>query len=155
MIIRHSNRSGYPFTVVMMDLDGFKIINDEFGHDTGDDVLRQVAEATKKTLRATDFLARYGGDEMTLVLPDTNLAQAGIVTNKIKNHLKTISISLPNSRTTEMRLSGGIAAYPKHADTAPGLLRAADEALYQAKQHARGTFLTASDRLDERQAPEN
>lgn len=151
--IRHSIRSGSPFAVVMMDLDGFKIINDNFGHDTGDYVLRQVAEAIKKTLRATDFLARYGGDEMTLVLSDTNLTQAGIVTNKIKNHLKSFSISLPNGRTTKLGLSGGIAAYPRHADTAPGLLRTADEALYRAKQHARGTFLTASDRLDERQTP--
>lgn len=151
MIIRRSNRSGYPFTVVMMDLDGFKIINDEFGHDTGDDVLRQVAEALKKSLRATDFLARYGGDEMTLVLSDTNLTQAGIVANKIKNHLKSFRISLPNGKTTKLSVSGGIAAFPRHADTAPGLLRAADEALYRAKQHARGTFLTASDRLDEGQ----
>jgi diguanylate cyclase (GGDEF)-like protein len=155
MTIRRSNRSGYPFTIVMMDLDGFKIINDEFGHDTGDDVLRQVAEVLKKSLRATDFLARYGGDEMTLVLSDTNLIQAGIVTNKIKNHLKSFNISLPNGRTTKLGFSGGIAAYPIHADTAPGLLRAADEALYRAKKHARGNFLTASDWLDEGQTPFN
>jgi diguanylate cyclase (GGDEF)-like protein len=151
--IRHSNRSGRPFTVVMMDLDGFKLINDTFGHDTGDDVLRQVAETLKKSLRATDFLARYGGDEMTLILSDTNLPQAGIVTKKIQAQLKSFGISLPNGQITNLGVSGGIALYPKHADTAPGLLRAADEALYKAKQHARGTFVTASDRPGEQHTP--
>lgn len=149
--IRYSNRSGSPFIVVMMDLDGFKIINDSYGHDTGDDVLRQISDVLRNSLRATDFLARYGGDEMTLILSDTNLAQAGIVTDKIRNRLKSFNISLPNGQTTRLGVSGGIALYPRHADTAPGLLRAADEALYQAKQHARGTFLAASNRHGEEQ----
>jgi two-component system cell cycle response regulator len=147
--IRHSNRSGLAFTVVMMDLDGFKIVNDTYGHDIGDDVLRQIADSLRNTLRTTDFLARYGGDEMTLVLSDTDLPQAGIVTQKIQNQLLAFDICLPNRQTMKMTVSGGIAFYPKHANSAPGLIRAADEALYYAKKHARGTFMVAPSRTGE------
>lgn len=147
--IRHSDHSGLPFSVVMMDLDGFKIINDTYGHDIGDDVLRQIADCLKKTLRANDFLARYGGDEMTLVLSDTDLSQAGIVTRKIQDQLSNLSIHLPNQQDARLSVSGGIVIYPVHADSAPGLLRAADEALYRAKKQARGNFITASDHTAE------
>ena len=153
--IRQSNRSRHPFSVVIMDVDGFKAINDTFGHDIGDDVLRQIADSLKKSLRTTDFLARYGGDEMTLVLPDTDLPQASIVTRKIQNRLWKLRIHNPNRRTTRLGVSGGIAIYPSHANTAPGLLRAADAALYQAKKHARGTFVAAPNQTGELHVPQN
>jgi diguanylate cyclase (GGDEF)-like protein len=152
--IRQSNRSRYPFSVVIMDVDGFKAVNDTFGHETGDDVLRQIADSLKKSLRATDFLARYGGDEMTLVLPETDLAQAGIVTGKIQDRLWNLHIHIPNRQTTRLSVSGGIAIYPDHAVTAPGLLRAADEALYQAKKRARGAFMEALNRTGELRTPQ-
>jgi diguanylate cyclase (GGDEF)-like protein len=141
--ISQAKLSGRPFSVVMMDLDGFKVINDTYGHETGDDVLRQVATCLFQHLRSTDFLARYGGDEMTLVLPDTDLPQAGYVSQKLLDHLRVLEIQLPKGKTTNIGVSGGIALFPKHAETAPGLLRAADEALYTAKKHARGTFQSA------------
>lgn len=141
--IQLSNRSGRPFSVVMMDLDRFKTVNDTFGHDTGDDVLRQIANALKESLRTTDFLARFGGDEMTLILAETDLVQASIVTQKIQDQLKIFDIHLPNEQITRLSVSGGIALYPQHADTAPALIRAADAALYRAKKYARGTFVTA------------
>jgi len=153
--IHQANRSRHPFSVVIMDVDGFKSINDSFGHDVGDDVLRQIADSLKNSLRVTDFLARYGGDEMSLVLPNTDLVQAGIVTGKIQNQLWRLRIRIPNKRTTRLSVSGGIAIYPNHALTAPGLLRAADEALYQAKKRARGTFLEAPNRTGELHALEN
>ena len=153
--IHQANRSRCPFSVVILDVDGFKSINDNFGHDIGDDVLRQLADSLKKSLRATDFLARYGGDEMTLVLPETNLVQASIVTSKIQNQLWKLRIHIPNRRTTRMSVSGGIAIYPYHAETASGLLRSADEALYQAKKRARGTFLEAPNRSEDLHSSKN
>jgi diguanylate cyclase (GGDEF)-like protein len=126
-----------------MDLDEFKSINDTYGHGTGDDVLRQLGEKMSEQLRSTDFLARYGGDEMTLVLPDTDLPQAIHVTGKLQQFLRALDIRLTDEKTTKIGVSGGIALYPKHATTAPSLLRAADGALYDAKKHARGTFATA------------
>jgi diguanylate cyclase (GGDEF)-like protein len=127
----------------MMDLDGFKIINDTYGHKIGDEVLQQVANSMEKSLRSTDFLARYGGDEWTLVLTETNLTQAQVVIQKIQNGLRNNPVHLPDGKTTTIGVSGGVALYPVHADTAPGLIRAADEALYRAKKNSRGKFLVA------------
>jgi diguanylate cyclase (GGDEF)-like protein len=141
--IAQSIDSGNPFSTVMMDLDGFKIINDTYGHEIGDEVLRQVATSMEKSLRSTDFLARYGGDEWTLVLTETNLTQAQVVIQKIQNGLGNNPIHLPDGKTTYIGISGGVALYPMHADTAPGLIRAADEALFRAKKSSRGQFLVA------------
>jgi len=141
--ITQSTHSGNPFSVVMMDLDGFKSINDTYGHEVGDGVLQQVANLMEKSLRSTDFLARYGGDEWTLVLNETNLTQAQVVIQKIQDGLQKNSIELPDGKTTFIGISGGLALYPLHAETAPGLIRAADEALYRAKKSNRGQFLVA------------
>ena len=141
--ITQSTRSGNPFSVVMMDLDGFKSINDTYGHEVGDGVLQQVANLMEKSLRSTDFLARYGGDEWTLVLNETNLTQAQVVIQKIQDGLQKNSIELPDGKTTFIGISGGLALYPLHAESAPGLIRAADEALYRAKKSNRGQFLVA------------
>ena len=141
--IAQSIYSGNPFSAVMMDLDGFKIINDTYGHEVGDEVLRQVATSMEKSLRSTDFLARYGGDEWTLVLTETNLTQAQVVIQKIQNGLRNNPIHLPDGKITYIGISGGVALYPLHADTAPGLIRAADEALYRAKKSSQGQFLVA------------
>jgi diguanylate cyclase (GGDEF)-like protein len=141
--IKQSSLTNQHFSVVMMDLDGFKLINDTYGHETGDEVLKQVAACLSQNLRSSDFLARFGGDEMTLVLPDTDLPQAAYVSQKLQNALRSLSIQLPDGKTTFIGVSGGIALFPKHAETAPGLLRAADEALYKAKKYSRGTFQAA------------
>jgi diguanylate cyclase (GGDEF)-like protein len=141
--IAQSVSSGNPFCAVMMDLDGFKIINDTYGHKVGDEVLQQVANSMEKSLRSTDFLARYGGDEWTLVLTETNLTQAQVVIQKIQNGLRNNPIHLPDGKTTNIGVSGGVALYPVHADSAPGLIRAADEALFRAKKNSRGQFLVA------------
>jgi two-component system cell cycle response regulator len=143
--ISHSIYSGNPFCAVMMDLDGFKLINDSYGHEIGDGVLKQVAKLMEKSLRSTDFLARYGGDEWTLILSETNLTQAQVVIQKIQNSLRNNPIHLPDRKTTYMGITGGIALYPEHAGSAPDLIRAADEALFRAKKTSRGQFLVAHD----------
>lgn len=132
-----------PLSLIMMDLDGFKVVNDTHGHDIGDEVLRRIAAQLAQTLRSTDFLARYGGDEMTLILPDTDLPQAVIVARKLQKQLLSIPSLLPDGNTLTLGMTGGIALFPRHADSPPGLLRAADEALYRAKKYARGTFMAA------------
>ncbi len=143
--IKRSARSGRVFCVIMMDLDGFKQVNDTYGHDVGDDVLRQVARSLQENLRTSDFLARYGGDELTLVLSETDLNQAEVVVEKINRNLDNLVLQLPEGSTTALGISGGIAIYPKHAQNAPGLLRAADEALYHAKRSGGGSFQVAQD----------
>jgi diguanylate cyclase (GGDEF)-like protein len=139
--INRSKRSGKPFAVVMMDLDGFKIINDTLGHEVGDEVLRAIASSFQKALRATDFLARYGGDEMTIILPETDWPQVLVVTNKIQQELRQLFFEKPSGEQFTLSVTGGVAVYPQHARESAGLLRSADEALYRAKRHRRGEII--------------
>ena len=135
-----ARRNNYSFAVIMMDLDGFKAVNDTYGHATGDDVLRLVFGQMARGVRTTDFLARYGGDELTLILSQTELSSAKIVTDKIIEGMKKLKYKLPDGRRLKLGISGGIALFPIHARSGPDLLRAADGALYHAKKYQRGTF---------------
>jgi diguanylate cyclase (GGDEF)-like protein len=141
--VHSARRNGYSFAVVMMDLDGFKDVNDTYGHSTGDEVLRTVFSQMARGVRNTDFLARYGGDELTLILTQSDMASARIVTEKIIEGMKRLKFALPDKKKLKLGISGGIAIYPVHARSGPDLLRAADAALYQAKKHSRGTFQMA------------
>lgn len=141
--IQSARRHNYSFAVVMMDLDGFKEINDTYGHSTGDEVLRLVFNQMARGVRNTDFLARYGGDELTLILTQADISSARIVTEKILKGMKKIKFTLPDGKKLDLGVSGGIAIYPVHARSGPYLLRAADAALYQAKKYNRGTFQVA------------
>ena len=138
-----ARRNNYSFAVIMMDLDGFKAVNDTYGHAVGDDVLRLVFNQMARGVRTTDFLARYGGDELTLILSQTELSSARIVTEKIIEGMKKIKFKLPDGSRLKLGISGGIALFPVHARSGPDLLRAADAALYRAKKYQRGTFETA------------
>jgi diguanylate cyclase (GGDEF)-like protein len=138
-----ARRNNYSFAVVMMDLDGFKDVNDTYGHSVGDDVLRLVFNQMARGVRNTDFLARYGGDELTLILTQADMSSARIVTEKIIEGMKKLKFILPDKKKLKLGISGGIAIYPVHARNGSDLLRAADAALYQAKKHNRGTFQMA------------
>src|SRR5690606_33077024 len=121
-------------------LDGFKSINDTYGHSTGDEVLKLVFNQMARGVRNTDFLARYGGDELTLILSQSDLSSAQIVTAKILEGMKNIKYTLPDDKRLTLGISGGIALYPIHGQIGANLLRAADAALYHAKKHQKGTF---------------
>lgn len=141
--IQAARRNNYSFAVIMMDLDGFKSVNDTYGHTIGDDVLRIVFNQMSHGVRTTDFLARYGGDELTLILSQTELSSAQVVTDKVLEGMKKLKYKLPDGTRLRIGISGGIAIFPVHARNGPDLLRAADAALYQAKKHFRGTFQPA------------
>ncbi len=138
-----ARRNNYSFAVIMMDLDGFKSVNDTYGHPTGDEVLRLVFNQMAHGVRNTDFLARYGGDELTLILTQSDLSSAQIVTAKIIEGMKKLKYKLPDGKNLKLGISGGIALYPIHGHTGPNLLRAADAALYHAKKYKRGSFQIA------------
>ena len=141
--VQSARRNNYSFAVIMMDLDGFKAVNDTYGHATGDDVLRTVFGQMARGVRTTDFLARYGGDELSLILSQTEMSSAQVVTEKILEGMKKLKYKLPDGKRLRIGISGGIAIFPVHARNGPDLLRAADAALYQAKKYQRGTFQTA------------
>jgi len=141
--VSSARRNNYSFAVIMMDLDGFKLVNDTYGHSVGDDVLRLVFSQMARGVRTTDFLARYGGDELTLILSQTEMSSALIVSEKITEGMKKLKYKLPDGKRLKLGISGGIALYPVHARSGPDLLRAADAALYHAKKFQRGTFEVA------------
>ena len=141
--VQSARRNNYSFAVIMMDLDGFKEINDTYGHSVGDDVLRLVFNQMARGVRNTDFLARYGGDELTLILTQSDMSSAQIVAEKIVEGMSKLKYKLPDGRKFKLGISGGIAIFPVNARSGPDMLRAADAALYQAKKHRRGSFEVA------------
>jgi diguanylate cyclase (GGDEF)-like protein len=141
--VASARRNAYSFAVIMMDLDGFKAVNDTYGHSVGDDVLRLVFGQMARGVRTTDFLARYGGDELTLILSQTEMSSAQVVTEKIMEGMSKFKYRLPDGKRLNLGISGGIALFPVHAHSGPDLLRAADAALYRAKKYKRGTFEVA------------
>ncbi|MBM3124807.1 MAG: sensor domain-containing diguanylate cyclase [Chloroflexi bacterium] len=142
--IRFAKQAGSHFSVVMMDLDGFKAVNDTHGHGVGDEILHDAFNYLARNMRSTDFLARYGGDELTLIMRESGIEAAKIVTQKIINLISEFSFKIPDSdETIRLGLTAGIATYPIHSKTAGDLLRAADSALYDAKKHRRGRYIVA------------
>ncbi len=140
--IRHAKRMSAEFSVVMMDLDGFKNVNDTYGHVVGDELLYSLFNHLAENIRPTDFLARYGGDELTLIIREAGVNVAEIVTQKIIDLVKEYSPSIGKNEI-KLGITAGIAVFPVHSKNAGDLLRAADEALYRAKKHHRGSFSVA------------
>jgi diguanylate cyclase (GGDEF)-like protein len=130
--INRSRRHGYPMSFMMIDVDEFKSYNDNFLHTAGDKVLQLLAHCMKDCLRGADVAARYGGEEFSILLPQTSLAEAEIIAERIRE--KVESTDFPNRRVT---ISLGVAAYTPAIKTPEDLISAADKALYQAKHHGR------------------
>ena len=130
--LRRSSRYQHAFTLVMVDLNGFKLINDTYGHPAGDEALRVVAACLRRHLRDTDFIARYGGDEFAILLPETERETAQEMVVRLAERVAVCRLNLPDDR--RVTLSVGLALYPQDAITAPALLMAADQALYRAKR---------------------
>lgn len=134
--IADAKLNGAPFTVIMMDLDRFKEINDTLGHDCGDQLLVEVGRRLQAVLRPTDLIGRLGGDEFAILLPDTDESGAGFVARKMLSALEpTFNLA---DMVFSIGASFGIATYPKHGNTTSILLKAADVAMYQAKYNKLG-----------------
>jgi diguanylate cyclase (GGDEF)-like protein len=144
--VRYAQRMKSQFAVVMMDLDGFKLVNDTYGHAVGDEILNSAFNYLARNMRADDFLARYGGDELTLIMRNSGMDAAVSVTNKIIDLMSnyTFVVEHANSSKIKLGITAGIAIYPLHAGNAGDLLRTADTALYQAKKRRRGSFVIAT-----------
>jgi len=135
-----AKRYGRPFSLLMIDLDGFKSINDTCGHLKGDRVLKQVARLIEKTTRSVDIIARYGGDEFVVLLPETPPRQAITIGERIVRDLKRHPFH-DEGKNYPLSASVGIAAYSPSAATAGALLKEADEALYAAKRNGRSQVI--------------
>ena len=135
-----SSRYGTPLSLVMLDIDDFKSVNDEFGHVAGDSVLEAIGELLRATLRESDVPIRYGGDEFAVILPGITKTEAFVVAEKLRERLAATPITVTaDERTREVRVTAslGVASAGSRVAEALSLLEAADSALYQAKASGR------------------
>jgi diguanylate cyclase (GGDEF)-like protein len=134
-----SIRDKSPIGVLLLDVDKFKVYNDTYGHQQGDAVLKEIAKTTTETLeRATDFAARWGGEEFIVLLPNTNPDGALKVAEKIRANIERLKIPLPNGETTRVTASIGVnSVIPSRQDCVNEHIEKADKALYLAKQTGR------------------
>lgn len=139
--LAQAHRHGTGTAVLFMDLDGFKEINDTLGHNVGDELLIQVAERLKKTIRESDTLARMGGDEFVFVINDAELDGVKQLCDKVLHSLEQ-GFELEGNRHT-ISASLGIAMYPEHSLDENELLRLADQAMYDAKRLGKAQFVVA------------
>jgi diguanylate cyclase (GGDEF)-like protein len=135
--IERARRYKYPLSALMMDLDHFKQVNDNYGHQIGDIVLQQVAQRLRRILRRTDFLARYGGEEFIVLAPQTPADRALILAERLRQVIAESPIPVADNLQIHITISIGVAVFPNHAQNESELIGAADAALYKAKQMGR------------------
>ena len=143
-IIR-AQRKQHEIGVIMIDIDHFKRFNDVYGHDAGDYVLQTVAQTLKQSVRGSDIACRYGGEELTLVLPELSLDQTYHRAEEIRVAIANLNLSYKGQPLNSLTISLGVASFPLHGSTGPTLLRAADVALYHAKDAGRNQVIVAHD----------
>lgn len=132
-----ASRKKQSFSLLMVDMDHFKIFNDNFGHDAGDFVLKQLAGVLLKATREQDKVCRIGGEEIAILLPDTSLEESILAADNVCNAVRDISPKLNGQMLGKVTVSIGIATYPESSNGVEGLLKDADIALYQAKENGR------------------
>ena len=135
---------GKPLTVLVLDIDYFKSINDAYGHDAGDEVLREFALRIRKSIRGIDLACRYGGEEFVVIMPETGLGVATMVAERLRRRIASEPFSIQQAdRTIDVTISVGIAALGG-ADDAASILKRADQALYRAKRDGRNRVVPAA-----------
>jgi diguanylate cyclase (GGDEF)-like protein len=149
--VARAHRSERPFALISFDLDGFKAVNDTWGHAAGDRALRMVARRAHDAVRSSDTVGRQGGDEFLAILPETSLDGALHVAEKLRDALEKPYPVGPAEAT--MSASLGIALFPAHGSDAEALHRAADAALYEAKREGKNRVKVASRAADPANAP--
>jgi two-component system cell cycle response regulator len=137
-LVEQAAARGKPIALLLLDIDYFKAINDGHGHDAGDDVLREFALRIRKAIRNIDLACRYGGEEFVIVMPETDMAVATMVAERLRRRIATEPFSIQQgTRNLDVTISIGIAAHSGADDNAPAMLKRADIALYRAKRDGR------------------
>ena len=134
--IAHANRTGTPLSVLIIDVDKFKEINDTWGHNTGDEILRKVSQAFYDNVRSSDYVFRYGGDEFIIVLTEASENETLRTAERIRSRVEKTKLKAANGEDIALSLSIGAAMFNGHPDY-ERLIQIADEALYIAKRRGR------------------
>lgn len=140
--ISRSARYKKNFSLLMLDIDNFKTVNDKKGHQAGDEILKSVSQILKDVSRNTDLVSRYGGDEFAIIIPETKKSKALPFAERILNEIKNFHAEKADSKETAITVSIGIAGFAEDAETEEELIKIADKALYKAKNSGRNTIFT-------------
>jgi diguanylate cyclase (GGDEF)-like protein/putative nucleotidyltransferase with HDIG domain len=128
-----ASRNGTSFQLLMLDLDGFKAVNDTFGHKTGDELLKGISKVMLGQLRDYDFLARYAGDEFVAIVPETGNEDITDLCRRMEKAVREFALPLADGRFARVGISIGAASYPNHGETLDQIIVAADKAMYRVK----------------------
>jgi diguanylate cyclase (GGDEF)-like protein len=128
--LSRAKRHSRPTSLLLLDLDNFKRVNDAYGHAVGDMVLRQVGQVLMDNARGADVVCRYGGEELAVILPETPVGDAFQVAERLRQAVE----NRPDERGAKVTMSAGVASFPDHASDADGLIAVADAAMYRAKR---------------------
>jgi len=133
-----ARRKNTPLGFIMLDLDHFKKINDVYGHEVGDRILKQFAKTVTQSMRETNLTARLGGEEFVVLLPDTGAQACQVVAERIRMAIAHMSMPQVNEKPLpQITVSLGIAVYPEHGGTLEEMFQASDHALYESKRAGR------------------
>jgi two-component system cell cycle response regulator len=137
-LAEQASTRGKPLALMMLDIDFFKSINDSYGHDAGDDVLREFAVRVRKSIRGIDLACRYGGEEFVIVMPETDLHVAGIVAERLRRSIAGEPFAVHNgAKRIEVTISIGLSILERKGEPVADVLKRADVALYRAKHDGR------------------
>jgi diguanylate cyclase (GGDEF)-like protein len=142
-VLATAMRFDRPFSVLMLDIDLFKVVNDTHGHQRGDAILVEFSQRVSKTVREVDTFARYGGEEFICLLSETELSGALTTAQKICDVIRAETFGAPGEPPVSLTVSIGVASYPDHGDSFRTLVEAADQALYRAKEAGRDRVVSA------------
>lgn len=143
--LHRASRKNYPVGVIMSDVDFFKYCNDTFGHAAGDELLRRIAELMQKNVRSEDVPSRYGGDEFIILLPDASRDVAKSRAEHIREIIHLNNFQFEGASLEPVTLSFGVSVFPEDGVSAEKVLRAADDALYFAKNDGRDRVVAANE----------
>jgi diguanylate cyclase (GGDEF)-like protein/PAS domain S-box-containing protein len=141
--VQRANRSQRPLCVIMLEIDDFKQYNNNFGHEAGNYVLKKISDSIRLKLRASDFPCRYGGDEFTLILPDTSLDVGAVRAEELRKSVEDLTLSFNNQVLGLVTVRLGVAVYPQHGETGESVLQAADNASYKARSIGKNCVVKA------------
>jgi two-component system cell cycle response regulator len=143
--IRRAERYGSELSVLFLDLDRFKLVNDHHGHLVGSQALRQLSQVLGQCVRQVDTLARYGGDEFTIVLVGTSEETGTEIAERIRRIVAETPFEAGPDQLVRLTCSVGVSTYPTHGRTREALLDAADKAMYRAKSKGRNRICSATE----------
>jgi len=141
-LIGGAHKSGKPLAFLIMDIDNFRDVNNNNGHDIGDEVLREFAGRIAENVRGIDLACRFGGEEFVVVMPDTDMEFASTVAERLRKSVEAAPFTISRSpNKLNITVSIGIAGSDGQSDSADALLRRADKALYRAKHEGRNRVI--------------